>query len=212
MICNITHTLIQSVPIEPLENAVRDFAGQRFGRLTVVKREPGGVWLCECDCGNFSHVITGNLKNGGSRSCGCLWREKITVHGLTGSPEYKAWKAMHSRCRSNHPKIRSIYKDRGIVVCPEWGDFSTFLRDMGMKPAPKTDLDRIDNEKGYSKANCRWLTHRQNLNNRRNSRFVEFDGKRQTIADWAEELGLNYRTLNNRFNRGWPPEKALSKG
>jgi hypothetical protein len=189
---------------------MHNFVGQRFGRLTVNRRMTGGVWECYCDCGVVSIVTTGNLRRGNTLSCGCLWREKITVHGATGTLEYKTWRAMHERCRSNHPKTRPNYKDRGIKVCAEWSDFSTFLRDMGMRPAPNSELDRIDNDKGYSKENCRWVSPRQNLNNKRCCRFIEFNGKRQTIAEWSEELCINYRTLNNRINRGWPIERALA--
>lgn len=189
---------------------MHNFVGHRFGRLTVNRRVPGGAWECYCDCGVVSYVTTGNLRKGNTQSCGCLWKDKITTHGLTGSPEYVVWKAMHERCRSNHPKTRRNYKDRGISVCEEWSDFTVFLRDMGMKPAPNSDLDRRDNDLGYSKDNCRWISRKQNLNNRRCCHYIEFNGRRQTIAEWADELCINYRTLNNRINRGWTVERALA--
>jgi len=190
---------------------MHDFVGMRFGRLVVQRRIPGGAWMCLCDCGKVSYVLTGNLKSGGSKSCGCLWKEKITSHGLTGSPEYKTWKAMHERCRSLNPIQRPNYLDRGITVCEEWRDFVAFLRDMGPRPTPTSELDRIDNDKGYSKDNCRWLSHRENLNNKRTNRLIEFEGRTQTIAQWAAERGMVYRTLNNRLNRGWPVERALTE-
>lgn len=188
-----------------------DFVGQRFGRLVALRRVPGGSWMCQCDCGKISYALTGNLKSGNSTSCGCSWREKITTHGATNTPEYMNWKAMHTRCRSNLPRIKPHYKDRGITVSEEWGNFVTFLKDMGLRPTPDSEVDRINNDLGYSKENCRWASSKENLNNRRGNRVVEYEGKKQTIAEWADELGMNYRTLNNRINRGWPIERALSQ-
>lgn len=184
--------------------------GCRFGRLVVLRRVPGGSWMCKCDCGKVAFVITGNLKRGNSRSCGCAWKQVITTHGLANTTEYKVWKAMHHRCRSNRRDLRAVYKDRGIKVCKEWSDFVVFLTDMGTRPSPKHQLDRIDTYRGYSKANCRWVTQKVNLNNKRTCLYIEFNGKRQTIAMWAEELGFNYRTLHNRIKRGWPIERALT--
>lgn len=107
--------------------------------------------------------------------------------------------------------MEAIYKNRGITVSSEWGDFVTFLRDMGPKPDPFSQLDRRDNDAGYSKENCRWVSQRENLNNKRSSHFIEHDGRRMTVADWALEIGLNYRTLNNRINRGWSVERAFTE-
>jgi len=117
---------------------------------------------------------------------------------------------MKHRCVSKHPSISPNYRERGISVCAEWDDFVIFLKDMGTRPTPRHQLDRIDNDKGYSRENCRWVTATQNRNNTRQNRYIEFDGKRQTIAEWANELGINYRTLNNRINRGWSVARALA--
>lgn len=212
MSCVLGNNLVEMGRKGLWSKVVHNFVGQRFGRLVVQRRVPGSAWMCQCDCGKVSFVLTGNLKSGGSQSCGCLWKEKITTHGLTGSPAYKTWKAMHERCRSVNPLHRANYLDRGIAVCEEWRDFVTFLRDMGPRPSPRSELDRVDNDKGYSKANCEWRTHQQNLNNKRTNRYLEYNGRTQTIAQWAAEHGMVYRTLNNRINRGWPVERALTEG
>ena len=188
-----------------------DLSGQRFGKLTVIRRVPGGAWMCKCDCDRICHPSTNNLRTGNSTSCGCLREAAIRTHGMTNSPEYRSWKAMWSRCRRPHDNSFHNYGGRGITVADEWRSFEVFLRDMGRKPARGYDLDRIDNEKGYGPGNCRWLPRRANLNNRRSNRVIEYNGKRQTIAQWAECLGINYRTLNNRINRGWSAERAFTE-
>ena len=185
-----------------------DLVGQRFGRLVVSGRVPGSAWLCRCDCGRSKIVTTSNIRGGNSTSCGCKTDEARTTHGMTHTREYKTWKAMKHRCQPQNPNAEH-YFERGIAVCKEWSDFMVFLRDMGKHPGKGYDLDRINNDLGYSKENCRYVSRSINLNNRRCNRRVTFDGRTQTIADWAVETGINYRTLNNRINRGWPIEKAL---
>lgn len=181
--------------------------GMKFGRLTVIRRARGSNgWMCECDCGKISFVLSGNLTSGNSKSCGCA-----RGGGIVHLPEYGVWRGMRSRCyQKNDPAYRN-YGGRGITVCGEWGDFVQFLKDVGPRPFPKAQLDRIDNSLGYFKENCQWTTATANLNNRRSNRRIEFGGKTQTIAEWASELGIAYRTLNNRLNRGWSIEDALSE-
>lgn len=185
--------------------------GHRFGRLEVIARVPGTAWLCKCDCGKTAVVTTSNLRGGNSQSCGCARHESNRTHGMSGSQEYRTWKSMHSRCKCKHPVTRRNYLDRGIKPCSEWSDFTIFLRDMGKHPGKGFELDRIDNDKGYSKDNCRWITTRGNRINRRSTHWLEFDGKKQTIADWSLEIGINPRTLSNRLLRGWTVEEALTE-
>lgn len=190
---------------------MHNLEGQRFGRLVVIRRDHDSTWMCQCDCGKISFVITSNLRKGNSKSCGCARDEARTKHGLCDTPEYKIWQGMRSRCNSRNDGAYRNYGGRGISVCPEWDDFIIFLKEMGTRPGPGYELDRIDNEKGYSKGNCHWTTSQINENNRRNNRRVEYRGKTQTIAEWAAQYGFNYRTLNNRINRGWSVERALTE-
>ncbi len=102
------------------------------------------------------------------------------------------------------------YGGRGIAICDEWSSFARFLSDMGPRPAG-TSLERTDNSLGYCAANCRWATRaEQNSNHRRNVR-LSFGGHNRTISQWAEALGMNRATLNNRIIRGWPLERALTE-
>jgi hypothetical protein len=116
--------------------------------------------------------------------------------------------------RCNNPKANQYadYGGRGIKVCHEWQDFTKFFADMGHPPQGGT-MDRIDNNKGYFKGNCKWSTRREQARNKRNNRMITAFGRTQTVTDWAIEQGLPPRTLFNRlFRANMPPEEALTAG
>ena len=166
--------------------AAKNIIGQRFERLVVVALHSEGgkhgkrKFLCCCDCDTRKIVLGNNLTRGLSRSCGCLRRElarekmralckEQTTHGQCGSPEYRCWVGMLQRC--TNPKVRNWknYGGRGIRIDdPRWLKFVNFFADMGVRPNGMS-LDRIDNEKGYSKSNCRWATASEQNKNRRRS-------------------------------------------
>ena len=116
---------------------------------------------------------------------------------------------MMDRCYLKAHKSYSDYGGRGITACDEWHVFENFYADMGERP-DGTTLGRIKNDQGYSSANCRWETHREQANNRRNSVVLEFRGRAMTVAQWARELGMLYCSLNKRLMKGWSIEKALT--
>lgn len=152
---------------------MQDLTGKVFGRWTVVgfsgRTKSGKIkWDCVCECGNRKAVSGCSLRGGRSISCGCFRVENQTKHGLCGTPEYIAWERMNARC--NNPKDQSYeyYGGRGITICKEWSDFSNFLSDMGERPSNKHSIDRIDNDKGYNRSNCKWSTKTEQNRNRRN--------------------------------------------
>jgi hypothetical protein len=190
--------------------------GQVFGRLTVVSRTDnnGGhaAWLCLCSCG-VETVVTGwCLVSGHTQSCGCLHRERITVHGKNKSSEYRAWEGMIQRCTNPKNKRYSDYGGRGITVCPEWFSFENFYRDMGDRPSKDHSIDRIDNNGNYCKENCKWSTRKEQGNNRRSNRSIEFNGEVRTLIQWSEFLGIAYHTLRRRLREGWSIERAFTEG
>ena len=154
-----------------------DLSGQVFGRWSVVKSssarglDRGVLWECVCSCGNIKEVSSNSLRSGKSRSCGCLSREILlatnTTHGLTGTPLYRTWVALKDRCYNKSAKYYKNYGGRGIKVCNKWREsFENFYEDMIGGYKKGLQLDRVNNDKGYSKDNCRWTTCQQNLQNR----------------------------------------------
>lgn len=189
--------------------------GDRYGRLSVISYSyldvrRGAIWNCKCDCGAECLVAERCLRVGDTKSCGCLRREQRITHGLSESPEYRAWGAMRERCRD--PRCKSYYRygGRGINVCDRWYDsFEAFYEDMGPRPSTAHSVDRIDTFGDYEPSNCRWATIQEQQNNTRANVVVEFQGKRQTLTQWARVLGIKSTTLATRLDRGWTIERAL---
>jgi hypothetical protein len=102
--------------------------------------------------------------------------------------------------------IEQNYGGRGIRVCERWNDFEAFLADMGPKPSPKHQIDRINSNGNYEPSNCRWVTSRENNNNRRNNRPLTIGGRTQTVTEWAREASIDPDKLRSRIKIGWPPE------
>lgn len=181
-----------------------DMIGLRFGRWTVKGRAQGKQRLvAECDCGVIrTGLFAPNLSSGLSKSCGCLAREqrarKSTTHGLSNSKEFWIWSAMRDRCTNPNNKGFVHYGGRGISVSPEWGAFSNFYNDMGPKPSAKHSLDRIDNNKGYCKGNCRWALSSEQSRNRRKTVKVLVNEAWKPLIDVCADYGINYTTFRSR--------------
>lgn len=193
-----------------------DITGQRFGRLLVIeeagRKNRQVVWKCECDCGNTVLVRGSDLRNGGQKSCGCLHSKGRKTHGKSDTRIYRIWCGIKDRCCNPSCKYYGKYGGVGISVCDQWKDsFENFYSwSVANGYSDELTIDRIDNRKGYSPDNCRWATYQQQTDNRRCTQNITFNGKSQTLKQWAKETGINYVTLWWRFKNGWVPEKALS--
>jgi len=131
-------------------------------------------------------------------------------HGMSASRTYNIWRLIKYRCESPASKDYVRYGGRGIKLCREWSeDFVNFLQDMGEAPVGM-QIDRIDNDKGYQKDNCRWTTPVEQANNRRTCRPLTYKGETKPVKQWAKEFGIEWKTLAYRLRAGWPPEKALN--
>lgn len=114
-------------------------------------------------------------------------------------------------CDPSDPDFR-LYGARGIALCPEWQEapkaFTDWALDNGYRPG--LYLDRIDNAKGYSPSNCRWVTPQQSVDNRRCTIKITFKRRTMTLRAWSEALGINVNTLYSRYRNGLPPARILA--
>lgn len=210
---------------------IRDLTGMKFSRLEVLGKaerplttnHPGSFWKCKCDCGEESIARSDALKSGRIKSCGCLHREmaaarasingkKSKTHGKSTTRIYKIWSMIIDRCTNLKSNKYPGYGGRGITVCERWLEsFENFYADMGDRPSPKHQIDRIDNDKGYCKENCRWATPKEQCRNRTNNRIIEFNGEKKPLSEWAELKNMSGAALAARLKRGWSIEAALNK-
>lgn len=198
-----------------------DRTGQRYGRLVVLSRHGSrqnkAEWLCACDCGRQTLVLSNALHSGNTRSCGCLQPESVasrnSTHGLSRveAGTYKVWKDMKARCYVESNKHFKDYGGRGIEVCERWrNDFAAFLADMGARPQDMT-IDRRDGDGHYEPSNCRWADKFTQARNRRNNHVIEYLGESKTLAQWCSEFGLESSLVRYRLRRGWALSEAFRK-
>ena len=126
------------------------------------------------------------------------------------SPTYNCWRGILDRCYNRNTWNYPGYGGRGITVSREWLNFENFFSDMGKKP-DGLSLDRIDNNQGYSKENCRWATAKEQARNRRSSRILSCFGISATTAEWSEALEIDPSTISRRLSKGWSEELVLTK-
>lgn len=156
------------------------------------------------------------MRSGGVVSCGCYQKERTvaasTTHGATGTPEYSRWAHMIARCEDPSSEHFDRYGGRGIVICERWRrDFSAFLADMGPLPSPKHSIERLRNDGNYEPGNCEWVTVKAQARNKSNNRVIVAFGQSKCLAEWAEAIGISPTSLAERIDRGWSPERAVSK-
>lgn len=121
---------------------------------------------------------------------------------------YKSWAMMKTRCLNPNYSQYKDYGGRGITVCKEWMTYCNFLADMGERPAGYT-LERIDNNGNYEPCNCMWATVKEQRNNSRQNRYIEYNGETHTVAQWSEITGINRNTIIKRLNMGWSSSKTF---
>lgn len=216
-----THNLLNGnsktcgASIHRIENLI----GNIYGRLTVVKyshkKGAKSYWLCKCSCGNKVTIRSDCLKDGNSKSCGCLNVDAHVKHGecVTKTKLYHVYYGILTRCYKTNNKAYSHYGGRGISVCKEWLDdyenFKKWSLDNGYKEG--LSIDRIDVNGDYEPQNCRWVTQKVQSNNTRRNVNITYNGETHNLTQWSKILGINRNTLNFRIKNNWELSRTFKK-
>lgn len=209
-------------------NSTPDNIGRKYGKMTVIGIEhqisSNGkykyAWRCRCDCGNERIVAPAKLKSGHTKSCGCGKIDRIkddarfdrTTHGGRHERLYHIWRGIKVRCHSEVSKDYSRYGGRGIIVCDEWRNSYAAFRDWAFSHGYDDTLtiERKDVNGNYCPENCCWIPLEDQSKNKTTSHWVEYNGERHIVSDWARIYGLKDATLHNRLRLGWSMERAIS--
>lgn len=208
-----------------------NFVGMKFGRLTVIKRGPNNKHSCVqlwCRCSCPEHTVKliekSTLVKGLTKSCGCLHREAATHQGHIRGKLNKKWTdeewqiilhhtSMMTRCYNKNSRGYHYWGGRGITVCDEWRDpingklnFIKWAKANGYKPGLSLDREnkgkyRVLQNGPYASWNCRWVTTKEQNNNKRTNVFMKIGDRDLTIAQWAEEIDVDKKWLYKRLGR-----------
>ncbi len=204
------------------EFRTQDFTGMRFGKLTVLRKITtngghGTLWECQCDCGNIVSVRHDSLKTGHTSSCGCYNKsgKSHIRHGKTNTRIHRIWNAMKQRCTNPNCKAWKNYGGREITICDEWNGkdgFENFYEWSSLHGyTDELTIDRIDVNGNYCPENCRWVTRKEQQNNRRANVVITYNNEKHTLTEWADILGVNSATLINRHRLGWNDIDIITK-
>ena len=140
------------------------------------------------------------------------------MHGESRTRLYRVWQNIHKRCTCETDETYQGYGAKGITLCDEWKNSFVAFRDWAYatgydKDAPvgECTIDRIDNTKGYSPDNCRWVNRSVQQNNRSVNHLIEINGETHTLAEWSRMSGIPFNRILKRLKRGWDAETAIFK-
>lgn len=199
-----------------------DLSGKQFARLHVL--EPGRLttygaryWRCICDCGNTTEVSGQSLREGHTRSCGCLSVENAGQinfrHGHAHTRLYHIYLSAKKRVTNRKDAAYKNYGGRGIKMCRAWlDDPAVFIHDVLLEigaPPSGAWIDRINNSGDYAPRNVRWVSPKQSGRNTRHCRYITYNGKTLCLAEWCETLGIPYDRTKARLRYGWTPSDAF---
>lgn len=189
-----------------------DMTNKRFGRLVVIKpdkknRHGDLYWLCKCDCGNIKSINGTKLRNGWTRSCGCLQKdwasEKFSSHKMSDSSLYRIWENMKTRCYN--PKSNRFYRygGRGIKVCDEWLDFNNFVEwALSNGYEEGLSIERKNINQNYEPNNCCWIPLKNQTQNRSNTVWITYQNQTMCMAEFSRIMKVSVNVIRNRIKKG----------
>lgn len=196
----------------------KDRVGEKHNELTIIgyiigTKNKAARFSIECECGKSKSIICKDVLSGHSKTCGCNKIEvalknlqyivpKINQDRRDHPLSYSSWVSMLARVTDERHIFYKHYGARGITIDTRWYDFKEFYKDMGDRPRKGMSLERIDNDKGYSKENCKWATTKEQSRNRRNSKPQTYKGETLFIQDWSERYNVPVRKLYKLVDSG----------
>lgn len=172
----------------------KDITGKRFNHLTALKKI-NRKWLFKCDCGSLKEIDKYSVLKGEVKSCGCLLKSTRAIyktkHGLSKSKLYKCWLGIKKRCFNKNATGYKNYGGRGIKVCDDWKNNFMSFYEWAIKNGYREDLtiERIDIDRDYFPENCKWISSKEQAQNRRSSVFIEYNGEKHCLNEWARKMG-----------------------
>ena len=196
------------------QSKIKDLTGQKFNHLTPVKivQHNPVYWLCRCDCGNFTTVLSSNITGGKVKSCGCIHHRGNPKHGHCHTRQYRIYAKIKRRCFVENDPAYKDYGGRGITMCDEWRESFEAFYEWSVNNGYSDDrtIDRIDNDGNYCPENCRWADKNTQANNTRANRYITIGDKTHTLSEWSKICGVPYKRVWVRIKSGWSVIDALS--
>lgn len=197
-----------------------DLSGQRFNHLTVVRwlypeerRNINYIWLCKCDCGKEIQTMRSKLVTGHTKSCGCMKAKRIgnlnKKYKYHDRRLYEVYMGIKERIEKPGCSEYKNYGARGIKLCDEWSGelgFDAFAEwayangyDTNAKRGECT-IDRKDVDGDYCPENCRWITNKEQQNNRHDTVWITYNGETHNMKQWSEILNIPYKFMTWRLS------------
>lgn len=177
-----------------------NITGQKFNKLVAVNYVNNEKWLFQCDCGKQVIKTTSDVKRGKTVSCSRL----CTTGNPSKHPLYQTWDGIKKRCYRENATGYKNYGARGIKMCNEWKEsFWNFVKDMGEKPFNACSIERLDNNKDYSKNNCIWASSKQQSENKRNNIYIIYKNETYTLYTLCKLLKLKHSTTYWRLKKSY---------
>lgn len=169
----------------------------------------------KCICRSEFIAVIYRVKSGHTKTCGCLIakrnKDRLTSHGMTKSKEYNTWINLIQRCTNPNNDHFHRYGGRGITICESWLEsFENFYNDMGSPASLRHSIERIENELGYCKENCKWELAKAQSNNRSTNLKITYNNETMTLKQWTEKLNLDYYMVHQRIKKlNWSITRAF---